>query len=79
MSRVAPARPQVGLVASERGMSYAVLESARTFGRRPRAFMACHRSHFAWSANQICASHRVSGARNRDTQSALIEWVLQSL
>lgn len=42
--------------------SYAVLRNRRTFGRFPRAFMACHRSHFACSASQICASEPVSAS-----------------
>ena len=53
-----------------RTVLYAGLESARTSGRRPRAFMACHRSHFAWSVNQIVRSHRVS-ASNKSAVSAL--------
>ena len=34
-------------------LDYAVFGKARTLVRRPRALMACHRSHFAWSVNQI--------------------------
>ena len=48
---------------SRSSRDYAVLRSGRTFGRRPRAFSACHRSHLAWSASQICASQPVSASR----------------
>jgi hypothetical protein len=37
----------------DRRMPYAVLRSGRTFGRLPRALIACHRSHFACSVSQI--------------------------
>ena len=43
---------------------------AFTLGRRPRARSACHRSHFACSVSQICASQRVSPSK-RSAVSAL--------
>jgi hypothetical protein len=47
---------------------------------RSRAFIACHRSHFAWSVNQICASHRVSASNKgavfrADTPTAIDDGV----
>jgi hypothetical protein len=49
---------------------YAVLRRGRTFGLRPRAIMACQRSHFTCSVSQICASQPVS-AWSRSAVSAL--------
>ena len=54
----------------ERSGSYAVLRSGRTLGLCGRDFMACHRSHFACSVSQICASQPVS-ASSRSAVSAL--------
>ena len=44
-------------------MLYAVLRNGRTFGLFARAFIACHKSHFACSVSQIWASQPVSASR----------------
>jgi hypothetical protein len=42
---------------------YAVLRNGRTFGLCPRAFTACHRSHFACSVSQTLSSIEAGAAK----------------